>query len=301
MKPKNEAEFFTALKEEYFLNSIEETIRSIKFITQAYTEVINSIYNTEPNLKEGEVLIETLSYKILLTTHSILELTKGFPLETSLKKGTVEQLDFSSVHILTRALIEAYLTLEYLYYNDLDPNEKLFRLRIWRISGYKSRQGFFKSEQGYSDKIAHQLEGEETEINDLLNLVKESVYYGKLTDQNLWKLDKYGLPRLMSWNVLLENSSLKTSVFSIPYKLYSNYAHSEFISLIQMNGEDTMAKGSEHNDLHLMNALRIVKMINCISLVKCTNYFNLEIFDKIDIELKRTIEFWSEYASKESR
>lgn len=290
-----------ALEELRKIDSIDDTITDIDLISEVFTEVIQSIYDNKPELQEGEVFIETLSIKILLATKSILQIANGIEISSTKKSPTIKWVDFPSINILTRSMIEAFLTLEYLFYNDLPESEKNFRFYIWRISGYKSRQNFFENRNIKND-IQKKLDLEMVEINELLKKIESSVHYKDLDKQNLWKLDKYGLPRLNSWLNLLEKSILNTHQFSIAYKLYSNYAHSEFISLIQMNGISEFNKGSKENDLSLTNALRIVKAINCTSIILLRNKFECtkKTYESIDSKtIKDIIEFWYKFSVSE--
>ena len=285
------------LKELYLIDSVPDTFKSLDIITKAGTELIQSIYDSKPELREGEVFIETLSIKILLATKSIIELGKGTQVSALTKESKVKLLDFPSINILTRSIIEAFLTMEYLFYNNLDVKERNFRFYIWQISGYKSRQSFFEKRRGLKKDITEKLKTELSEIERLLSMIEKSPYYAKMDKQSLWKLDKYGLPRLVSWQKLIEQSILKTSMFETSYKLYSNYAHSEFISLIQMNGKHTLNKGSKENNDAILNSLRVVKMINCISMVCLKNKFEFasKVFDQYDDETRTTILFWNEF------
>lgn len=284
------------------LDDVEESINSLNRITEAYTAVIQAIYDNlaELKLKDGEVFIETLSIKIMTTTKSIIELSKGFYLETETKKGQHQFLDFSSISILTRAIIESFLTLEYLFYNDLTDEERHFRFLIWRISGYKSRQDFFeqRDKKLITSEIQKKLDSELKEIRDLLKQVKESSFFMNLNKRHLGKLDQYGIPRLESWNTLLNKSMLENNIFLMPYKLYSNYAHSEYISLIQLNEPNVLNKNSEDNKLYLRNALMIVNMINCVSIIELKNKFSccLNAFENLDETTKEKITFWSDFA-----
>lgn len=289
-----DSKLLLALEEFNKLDSIEESISDIKLFLEAYAHIIQSIYDEKPELGEGEVFIETLSIKILLATRSILQISEGINLSTPYKAATIKWLDTPSINILTRSIIEAFLTLEYLFYNELQESEKTFRLYIWQISGYKSRQSFFENRENIKKDFKEKLDSEIVEINDLLQKIKGSVHYKDLDKTNLWKLDKYGLPRLNSWSDLLENSTLNHRQFSAAYKLYSNYAHSEFISLIQMNGATQLCKGSNGNDLSLMNALRVVKMINCVAITLLKNKFlcTQNAYENLDSNLKEKIEFW---------
>lgn len=288
-------ETFIALKELHLINSVPDNFESLDTITKAATELIQSIYDSKPKLEEGEVFIETLSIKILLATKSIIELGKGTKVSALSKDSDVKLMDFPSISILTRSIIEAFLTLEYLYYNKLDKTEKIFRFQIWQISGYKSRQSFFKRHKGLKQNITDKLENVYNEIERLLSIVVKSPYYKKIGSQSLWKLDKFGLPRLESWQKLLEQSILNISMFETSYKLYTNFAHSEFISLIQMNGADTLNMGSKANNTALLNCLRDVKMINCISMICLKNKFDCvsRTFETFDEETKTTIWFWN--------
>lgn len=294
---------FTALKEYYLIDSIPATLESLETITKANTELIQSIYDSKPKLGEGEVFIETLSIKILLATKSILELQKGTRVSALTKDSNVSFLDFPSINIITRSIIEAYLTLEYLFYNDLSENEKEFRFYIWQISGYKARQNFFdkREKETLKESINYKLNSELLEIQKLLEKIEKYEFYTNLNKHSLWKLDKFGLPRLISWQKLLEQSTLRNSVFETSYKLYSNFAHSEFISLIQMNGKNTLNKDSIENNNALIISLRVVKMINCISIISLKNKFDFasKVFEKYDNEIKTMIQFWNEFAIEE--
>ncbi len=295
--------FILALEEYFKIDSIDDIITDINLISEGFTHIIQSIYDEKPKLGEGEVFTETLSIKILLATKSIIQLCDGVNLATPNKVAAIKWLDFSSVNVLSRSIMEAFLTLEYLFFNDLNESERKFRFYIWRISGYKSRQSFFENRGNIKRDIQQKLNSELDEIDDLLQKVESSIHYKDLNKQNLWKLDKYGLPRLNSWLELLENSILNTSHFSISYKLYSNYAHSEFISLIQMNGETELCMGSEANNLSVKNALITVKMINCVAITLLKNKFDCtrKAYDSLDSKLKETIEFWHEFSTNDGK
>jgi len=295
-----ELKTFITLKELHLINSVPSTLESLELITKASTELIQSIYDSKPKLGEGEVFIETLSIKILLATKSIIELGKGATISDLTKDSNVKLLDFPSINILTRSIIEAFLTLEYLFFNKKNKDERNFRFNIWKISGYKSRQNFYQNRKGLAENITDKLKTELIEIETLLFTIEKSPFYKKMNSQNLWKLDKYGLPRLVSWQKLIEQSILKKSIFETLYKLYSNYAHSEFISLIQMNGRNTLTKGSKESDNSLLNAMRAVKMINCILMNCLKNKFDYasKVFDGYDEETRATILFWNEFGTE---
>lgn len=292
-----------ALRQAARMDNLDALVRDTRLITKAYTEILEAIYADLPETKDGEVFIETLSMKILLTTQSCLGLINGLYPQTNTKRGTTKLLDFPSVHTLTRAMIEAFLTLEYLFYNDCSEEERRFRFLVWRISGYKSRQSFIPEKERAFLKQAtrEKLDSESIEAEQLLEEVKQSSYYKNIKERNTWKLDKYGIPRLKSWHELIHNSILEGSKLATSYKLYSNYAHSEFISLIQMNGADILQKKSEQNILHIKNVVRVILMINCVSIVQLKNKFKCtgDSFERLPPKQKDLITFWNVIAVSE--
>lgn len=292
-----------ALKQAARVDNVDALLRDTRLLTKAYTEVLEALYKELPPTKDGEVFIEKLSMKILLTTHSCLSIIKGFYPQTATKNGTTKMVDFASVHTLTRAMIEAFLTLEYLFYNDCPDDEKRFRYLIWRISGYKSRQSFIpeKEMEFLKPEAREKLKTEAVESERLLEEVKQSPHFTNIKKRDAWKLDTYGVPRLKSWHELIGESKLAGSKIATSYKLYSNYAHSEFISLIQMNGADIHHKKAEQNKLHVKNVVRVILMINTVSLLQLKDKFKCtsDAFEKLLTKQKDLIAFWNMVAVSE--
>lgn len=271
-------------------------IPSLENILQANAFIVQSLYDTKPKLETGEVFQETLLIKIIFTSRSILELSKGIEFGILNSDDRPLIIDRSSLYILTRSIIEAFLTLEYLYFNNLSREEQIFRYNLWRISGFMSRQNFGKTK---SDIFISKLEKEKAEIEELKSTIKKSRFYSNLKKQDLWKLDKFGLPRIMSWSSLLEQSTLKTDLFDKIYKLYSNYAHSEFISMIQLN-ETKLSKHDSFNIETTVTTLNNIRVINCVSMVAFINKYEFakNKYQEIDESLKFVIEFWNKFGIK---
>ncbi|MGE0931654.1 hypothetical protein [Peijinzhouia sedimentorum] len=137
------------------------------------------------------------------------------------------------------------------------------------------------------------LEREKQEIEYLTDSIQKSKYYSNLNKNNIWKLNKYGFPRILSWDKLIDESQLNSSIVKKAYTLYSNYAHSEFISAIQIN-ENGNHKNSKFNQETLTTSLSLIRMINCVSILQLINKFQFskEVYNKMNKELKHEIEFW---------
>src|SRR5690606_26004384 len=98
--------------------------------------------------------------------------------------------------ILTRALIENYITLCYLYKNDLPKEEKLYRYKLWEVSGLISRQKWTAIEINSIEKK----EAENLIVNNIMTEIESLPEYSLLDKSKLNKLKKFGLPRIESWN-----------------------------------------------------------------------------------------------------
>jgi hypothetical protein len=274
--------------------NLEALIPSLEKILQSHAFVVDSIYETKPKLEHGEVYQETLLIKMIFTSKSILELSKGINFSILNSDKKIPIIDRSSIYILTRSLLETFLTLEYLFFNNLGRDEQIFRYSLWRISGFMSRQDFGKTQ---NKEFIEKIEREKAEISQLKKDVKLSPFYSELKDNQLWKLDNYGLPRIISWIPLLKQSVLKKDSFDKVYKLYSNYAHSEFISIIQLN-EGKVTANDDFNIETTITTLNNVRILNCVALIMMTNKFEFakRKFDKLDEKQRFIIEFWNKLA-----
>lgn len=292
----NEEKVKTLLNEANSLN-LSSLVPSLEKVLKENAFVVQSLYDAKPKLDIGEVYQETLLIKIIFTSRSILELSKGIEFRILNRKERPLIIDRSSLYILTRSVIESFLTLEYLYFNNLSREEQIFRYNLWRISGFMARQDFGKTK---NEKFLSKMEREKAEINELKKTIKTSHYYSKLKQQQLWKLDKYGLPRIMSWSELLKKSILKTDLFEKVYKLYSNYAHSEFISMIQLN-EGKMSKFDSFNAETTVTTLNNIRVINCVSIISFINKYEFakDKYMEIDESSRYVIEFWNKFGIEE--
>lgn len=272
------------------LDTLPNLQKSLASILKGHAEVLQSLYESKPNLEEGEVFIETLIIKMIFASKSILDLSFGSDLINYKEDKKFEIIDTPSIFILTRSVIEIFLTLEYLYFNELESEEKRFRYDLWRVSGYITREYFTEELKKEHIEI---FEREEKIITELRDKIKESKYFSSLEKLQIWKLDKFGLPRLINWTILLKQSRLKSSSFENIYKLYSNYAHSEYLSMIQIN-EGSLNKYAPNIISTTETSLSKVVMINCKTIFLLKDKFSCvsKAFESLNKELRYKIEFW---------
>ncbi|PXW13607.1 hypothetical protein C8D70_10810 [Chryseobacterium sp. CBTAP 102] len=269
-------------------NHLDVIVKTLADLIQLYKNEIN------PDLDFGEAYIETLNIKILLATNTALQLANGQNLKVLDKE--IQVIDISSLYVVARTIIECFLTIEYLFINDILQAERDFRFKLWKIAGYMMRQQAIND----SNKIhSAKIESEKEEIDKLKKDVKESEFYSQLSKQEIWKLDAFGIPRTLSWSKLLNKSSINNNLLDGYYKLYSNYAHSEFVSIMQLKqmNLNTTSPVAIDNLTYTLNNIRI---INCVVINLFLQKFDQskEIYERFDAKTKYIIDFWNSFATK---
>jgi hypothetical protein len=283
---------------EFLIKAQNLTLSEFKTLVSSVVGIngylIQALFEIKPKLNEGEVYIETFVSKILFTSQSILHLCNSHKFKIEKYDNRLEVIDTQSIFILTRSIIEGFLSLEYLYFNQLSLEEKQFRFKLWRVSGIMSRQQFADS---ISDQFREKLERERILIEQIKAEIKNSPYYSTLDKQHLWKLDRFGLPRLNSWGQLLSDSILKHAGFKKIYALYSNYAHSEYLSMMQIN-EGSMHKDDPRNLEAIDTVLNIVCMINSVLAELLIQQFPAlnSKYEELEESIRYPIQYWGKVA-----
>ena len=276
--------------------SLGDLTKSLNELLIIHGFLLQTVYELKIKLKGREVYIDTLIAKMIFTSLSALSLSKPQDFKQYNSKNKIEIIDTPSIFILTRSIIEIFLTLEYLYFDSKDSLENDFRFKLWQVSGFMTRQAFSDS---IPNEYIEKLKKEELLIEDIKKEIKLSPYYSTLKKQDIWKLDNFGLPRLNSWGNLIKNSRLKSNVFEKMYSLYTNYAHSEYLSMIQLN-EGSLSKNTPFNISSVETALTIIQMINSVTILLLMERFKeLEKhYENINDEIKVRIKLWSGIALK---
>jgi hypothetical protein len=276
----------------HFSKNLETNRQSLNEIIQITADVSQVLADAKIKVEPWEFYFETLIHKILLCSLSIAKLSSGVDLTSDTnKKLNIELIDISSLFILSRSLIECYLTLDYIYITDISEEEKYFRFKLWEISGLISRQNF---STGEISKLGQKKAKEKVLIEKLKNEIEKHEKFKSLSKHQLSKLNKFGLPRLDSWNSLIESSRLNESYFKNAYSYFSNYAHSEYLSILQL--KQSSLKAQNKDNLSKANiSLSVVRIINSVIIIwlkekfkACEMKYNMFPSDKTQI-----VEMWA--------
>lgn len=211
--------------------TLQDKINEAKEYNKLLAQSINVLFDAKKKLEHYEQFIETFIHKFIMHNSSIISLYEGtiVPFNPEIKSMEVKLLDKPSIYILERALVETYLMFHFIYIEPKTTEEKMFRFDVFAYSGLMSRQKFgFKSE-----KAKQVFESDRKEIERLKIQIEKSEFFKKYPKQQK-EILKGIKPRLgFSWENLSENVGL-SNVFDKIHSLLSNYAHSEFLSMIQI-------------------------------------------------------------------
>lgn len=265
------SELKTALQQlrPHFQGTLRENQDSLRTILETLSDLVDSLAQAKVKTINWKYHSQTLVNKIIFTSYSIIRLSEGYVIRSYKTRDLkVDVTDYQSIYVLTRALIENYVTLCYIYNNDLSEEEKLFRFKLWEVSGLISRQNFSGENEGYQKKK----EEEKVTIDKIMEEIKGMEEYARLDKINLNKLTTYGLPRLESWQQLIRKSNLKKEIIGNCYSLFSNYAHSEYLSIIQV-GQSSMNSKNRNNIGNIQLSLTVVRIINSMTIHYYATHF----------------------------
>jgi|GEM_PF-1881112 len=253
----------------HFNGTLKENQDSLRTILETLSDLVDSLAQAKVKKINWKYHSETLVNKIIFTSYSIIQLSEGYVMRSyKTKDFKVDVTDYQSIYILTRAMIENYVTLCYIYNNDLSEEEKLFRFKLWEVSGLISRQNFSGKNEDYQKKK----EEEKVTIDKIMEEIKGMEEYAKLDKTKLNKLSTYGLPRLDSWQQLIRKGNLRKDIIGNCYSLFSNYAHSEYLSIIQV-GQSSMNSKNGDNIGNIQASLTVVRIINSMTIHYYATHF----------------------------
>ena len=283
--------------QKHYEGSLSENQNTLQDILNILGDLVDSLADAEVKTSEWEYHSQTLINKIIFTSNSIIKLTHGYDLQ-SFKNPTlkVNIIDYPSLFVLTRALIENYVTLCYIYNNSLSKEEKIFRFKLWQVSGLLTRKNFADPKGDFNiDKK----ESESEMIQKILLEIESMDEYRSLDKRKLNSLKTYGLHRIDSWHKLIEESDLKQTMFSNSYSFFSDYAHSEFLSILQI-GQVSLNSKDPNNISNVMLVLSHVRMIVAL----CAKFYisNYKVaesaFNTYPLTQRTIIALWSKIAGK---
>jgi hypothetical protein len=137
-------------------------------------------------------------------------------------------IDFASISILARSVLETYLTLHYLFVSPVDEDERQFKLHAWYLGGLDR----IKYKPAFSDNLK-KYEEEMTRAMELREAIKQTGYFQRLNEQGKKGVLK-GNWRIGAWVDLAKKAGFDEGYFRKQYLFLSAYVHSNNLSVFQI-------------------------------------------------------------------
>lgn len=284
-------ELFTDLNN-YFEGNLEDNKTIVLVHIQILAELVEVVADSKIQIPSWMFHSQTLISKIIYTSYSLMTLSTEIEYAFYSRPGKIRIFDYSSIFILTRALIENYVIFCYIYNNKLPDEEKIFRFKLWEVSGLISRQNMTSA---HHDEILLKKETEKLLIDKILLEIQNLPEYKNLDKSKLNKLKRYGLPRLFTWHELINLSELNNEMFAKFYSYFSTYAHSEFLSILQLS-QASLSSNNINTISNVQLSLDIVKMINALSIdYYVINFVSANnVFKSFSADIKQSVFLWKE-------
>jgi len=280
-----------------FHADIDGSMEDYRSYVDALGYITNKLHEGKVEVPHWRAYEEAQILKFILHSSSILQLIKGTPLKSVSTGEDVLVKDLSSILLLIRAQIENYLVLEYLTMQPKSDDEGELRFWFYELSGLAHRQKYIAREKEFIEKKAR----EKQQIAALILKILHSPLFPTLLPdlQKNLKSGKRLNKVLPSIESLIAGSSLATDLFQSSWKLYSNYAHSELLSSMQLNG---YVMNPKEQSKMIFNAFQLSTMLVCKVIKDLVALFPTSeiVYNTLPETLTTKIDFWSKAVEQKS-
>ncbi|MGE0079588.1 MAG: hypothetical protein AB7S48_17135 [Bacteroidales bacterium] len=192
---------------------------------------------------EKQHYFHLVAQKAMLNGYSILKLFNGIEVLNISSGNNFTVFDPSSMVVLSRSLLESYLTFNYVY-NVKSELESNFKFNLWLQYGLRNRIKTENTIQIEKEEHKSTLENDKINREKLLTEIKESEFFKALHEANHsdflktiksnWKIGIQGNNFIsLGWQNLLDNTGIKPELSKEVYNFLSWYSHSTCISIFQ--------------------------------------------------------------------
>lgn len=172
---------------------------------------------------------EGLGQKVINHALTIRYLFEGYQLG-GLNALFEPKVDYSSIIVLTRAALETYLTLNYVFVAEEKEELKEFRFLCWDLAGYIERSKF----QATTEDHSNLKQSEAQAIESLTNKIKENAVFKSLSPSEQKQALKGEWRLNYKWHDLATKAGFSIDYFRQQYKFLCSYAHASRLSVIQI-------------------------------------------------------------------
>ncbi|RZK32678.1 MAG: hypothetical protein EOO61_16680 [Hymenobacter sp.] len=287
---------------------IEELLTDHSYMCNALGDLMHAWHQRGDSGPLRMELLEPLAARIGFASASFENLVSGTT-RGGYTDTPITFPDLASIYTIARSQLEAYLTFYYLYIGPQSDAECELKYNIYVVAGLTARQSLrSEMEELYKEtkderlpEVIAQINEEGARIERLKTIIEADALFNSLytkSQRNSILSITQPRARTQSWTDIIKSSPLATVPFANRWSLYSNHAHSEYISLLQLS-QYTM-NISEHDTYTRLTALKGSLMVLSTFIGQFVDYMQLQPFcGELHTELQAMIRFWQQAAQSD--
>lgn len=220
-------------------------------IDDEYTLLSNTLIGISESVKGTPVEkddkpldAEGLLLKVYYHASAVALLSHGTPVPS----GYTRFLDPASPKVLVRAMLEASLVFGFVFVPKVSELEKDLRYLVWCHSGMLQRKNFTAVSEWAKEQRARDIEM----LDDLRKKITDNPHFRvfnkeqqqKILDRGEWRIpteSHEGRLSFPSWSQIAANLGFGNRHAKEVYSFLSGYAHSGYLSVIQIRGANSNA------------------------------------------------------------
>jgi hypothetical protein len=256
-------------------------------LIELLNDLQEAIYHGKSALKPWQTNLEVQVAKLSILCSTLAQLSTGTKVRARQKEHTV--YDIHSFYVLSRSFIESYLMINYLNFTPKTDAQGEFRNDLYALSGLSNRQNFETiTKEGSAKKTK-----EKKEIEQLRDKIKKNKYFKGLTSDKQKKLLKDTPAKEMGWEQLIKATRIRNREYMLMWKLYSNYAHSEYLSSIQL--KDYLKNVTLMKEIMLTSLVQNIVTLSILISDYTDNFLSAKLKFNLTKQGTRTkVEFWTD-------
>lgn len=231
---------------------------------------------------------QQLALKLFFHCSSIYSLMQGTKLPVPKPKGAFF-FDFGSIVILSRAVIETYITMFEVFFEPTTEDDKEFRHALWLLSGFILREKYAPSTSEFQKEYDESRE----QIQEMRERIKTTEAYKSLTQKQ--KKDVLNGKRRRTWDQVAKNAGFGEITIRQIYAFQSSYVHADGLSGTQI----TTAKTKDEQIEVIETQMTLVMMFMSKMILNYTQMFpESDDIAKLYPKSMSLASFWSGVASQ---
>ncbi|MBE3117577.1 MAG: hypothetical protein IMZ50_02320 [Candidatus Atribacteria bacterium] len=211
-------------------------------------------------------------------------MNQGTNAPTPTPEGT-HIFDFASAAVVTRAILETYMTMYELFFQPISEDEQEFRHAYWLLSGFVIREKYVS----YRPSAMKLFGGLLHEIEELRLRIQKTSHFATLTKKEKERCLAADLPKI-SFEKRLEAAGFAPKFTRVAHRYLSGYAHSDGLVAVQI----AQAKSEGDQKKYIEGYMHMIMIVMSKMILSYKKMFpSAEAWCMAKPEILRLAEIWS--------